>query len=350
MFQVMLRDMQWRARRIVLGLSATALVLAMAALLGALHGAFLDETDRTVAMFGADRWIVPRDTAGPFTSNTPLRTELVDAVAAEPGVQRATPVAIFRHVVTGATDRYSDVNVVAYAPGGVVNPRVVTGRAPASAGEAAVDERLAVPIGARLHLAGHALRVVGLVRGLTYNGGTPTVLVTLADGQNIAFDDGGLASAIVVRGVPESLPKGLAAMTPTQVRDDLRRPLSVATNALALVAGLLWVVAAGIVGMLAYLSGLDRRRDLAVFKAVGVSTRTLLAGLVLQGMVVTTASALLAIGLAWALAPAFPVAITLGVSDALRLLGVALLVGVTASAASVRGAVRVDPVEAFAGG
>ena len=213
-----------------------------------------------------------------------------------------------------------------------------------------MDERLAVPIGARLHLAGHALRVVGLVRGLTYNGGTPTVLVTLADGQDIAFDDGGLASAIVVRGVPESLPKGLAAMTPTQVRDDLRRPLSVATNALALVAGLLWVVAAGIVGMLAYLSGLDRRRDLAVFKAVGVSTRKLLAGLVLQGMVVTTAAALLAIGLAWALAPAFPVAISLGLSDALRLLGVALLVGVTASAASVRGAVRVDPVEAFASG
>ena len=124
MVQVMLRDMQWRARRIVLGLSATALVLAMAALLGALHDAFLDETDRTVAMFAADRWIVPRDTAGPFTSNTPLRTELVAAVAAEPGVQQATPVAIFRHVVTGATDGYSDVNVVAYEPGGVVSPRV----------------------------------------------------------------------------------------------------------------------------------------------------------------------------------------------------------------------------------
>ena len=93
MLLVMLRDMQWRARRIVLGLSATVLVLAMAALLGALHDAFLDETDRTVAMFGADRWVVPRNTAGPFTSNTPLRTSRLAAVAAEPGVERATPVA-----------------------------------------------------------------------------------------------------------------------------------------------------------------------------------------------------------------------------------------------------------------
>ena len=311
---------------------------------------FLDETDRTVAMFGADRWVVPRDTAGPFTSNTPMRTDLVSKVAARPGVRSATPVAIFRHVITGAADGYRDVNVIAYGSGGVVEPPLVKGRAPAAPGETAVDETLGVPIGARLRLAGHDLRVVGLVGGLTYNGGTPTVLVTLADGQDIAFDAGSLASAIVVRGVPESLPHGLVAMTPMQVRDDLRRPLSVATNALALVSGLLWVVAAGIVGMLAYLSGLDRRRDLAVYKAVGVSTTRLLAGLVLQGMVVTATAALLALGLAWALAPAFPVEITLGAGEALRLVGIALLVGGLASAASVRGAVRVDPVEAFAGG
>ena len=46
--------MQWRARRIVIGLAATALVLAIAALLGALHDGFLDETDRTIDFFGAD--------------------------------------------------------------------------------------------------------------------------------------------------------------------------------------------------------------------------------------------------------------------------------------------------------
>jgi hypothetical protein len=99
MILVTLRDMQWRARRIVLGLAATSLVLAIAALLGALHDGFLDETDRTIGFFGADTWVVPAGVSGPFTSNSPIPTGLADAVRAEPGTQEVTPVAIFRHSV-----------------------------------------------------------------------------------------------------------------------------------------------------------------------------------------------------------------------------------------------------------
>ena len=76
MILITLRDMQWRARRVVLGLAATALVLAIAALLGALHDGFLEETDRTIDFFDADTWIVPDDVSGPFTANTPLDVSL----------------------------------------------------------------------------------------------------------------------------------------------------------------------------------------------------------------------------------------------------------------------------------
>ncbi len=62
---ITLRDMQWRARRVLLGLAATALVLAMTSLLGALHDGFLRETDRTIEFFGADRWLVASPGRGP---------------------------------------------------------------------------------------------------------------------------------------------------------------------------------------------------------------------------------------------------------------------------------------------
>ena len=108
-------------------------------------------------------------------------------------------------------------------------------------------------------------------------------------------------------------------MTSVQVRDDLRRPLSVATSALGLVAALLWVVAAGIVAMMAYLSGLDRYRDFAVFKALGATTRRLLLGVVLQGAVVGLVASSVAVSLAFALAPFFPVDIDLTGADAVTL-------------------------------
>lgn len=350
MLLVTWRDLRWRFRRIVLGLAAATLVLAMAALLGALHAAFLDETTRTVALFGADGWVVPEGGSGPFTSNSPIRADLAKKVAAASGASAATPVAIFRHTVTGVGEGFTDVNVIAYRPGGLVVPEIVAGRAPSAAGEAAADESLAAPLGSTLAMAGRTLRVVGLVSGVTYNGGTPTVLVTLAEGQRIAYAGESLASAIVVGGATAAPPKGLVVWTPEQVRDDLRRPLSIATGALALVAALLWVVAAGIVGMLAYLSGLDRHRELVVYKAFGVSTGRLLVSLVLEGVVVAVVAAVLAYGAALALAPAFAVQVSLGSSDALRLVAVALAVGLVASVVSVLRPVRVDPVEAFAAG
>ena len=52
---------------------------------------------------------------------------------------------------------------------------------------------------------------------------------------------------------------------------------------MSLMAGLLWVVAAMIVGSMIYMSALERTRDFAVFKAVGVPTRSILAGLAIAG-------------------------------------------------------------------
>lgn len=348
MILITLRDMQWRARRLVLGLSATALVLAMAALLGALHDGFLRETDRTIEFFGADSWLVASQVAGPFTSNTPVRTALARQVEEDPDVSAVTPVAIFRHVVRGVEEGFTDVNVIGYEPGGIVVPRPATGRAPERVGETLVDSHLDVQIGTPLRLAGRTLRVVGTVDGLTYNGGTPTVVVTLEEAQAVAFDGRPLASALVVRGGLSELVPGLNEMTSVQVRDDLRRPLSVATSALGLVAGLLWLVAAGIVAMLAYLSGLDRYRDFAVFKALGATTNKLVMGVVLQGAVVGLLASAVAVTLAFGLAPLFPVDISLTLADALGLVVVALIVGVVAGVVSVRGPVRVDPAEAFA--
>ena len=52
--------------------------------------------------------------------------------------------------------------------------------------------------------------------------------------------------------------------------------------------------------------------------------------------------------LAFGLAPLFPVAISLTLTDGVMLLGLSLLMGIAAGLLSVRGPVRVDPALAFA--
>jgi putative ABC transport system permease protein len=350
MLTITMRDLQWRARRIVVGACAAMLVFAVTLLLQSVHDSFLDETDRTIAFFGGDSWVVTQGLAGPFTTNSPMKAAVAQQLAGPSGAVTATPVAIFRHVVEGAQAQgLSDVNVIAYRPDGVVTPRPTAGRPPRADGEVAVDDSMGVPIGATLTLAGVRLTVVGTVAGLTYTGGTPTVVMTLSQGQSIAYDGEDMASAIVMQGSPAVLPAELAVMTPREVRDDLRRPLQVATRTLGLLSLLLWLVAGSIVAFVCYLSALDRLRDVAVLKAVGAASWRLCATPLIESLVVSLGAAVGAIVLTWGLIPTFPLAISLGLSACLVLALIAVGLGVIASLAGIARVLRIDPALALAG-
>jgi putative ABC transport system permease protein len=271
---------------------------------------------------------------------------VVARVARARGVRSAEPLVAFRHVARVGSDQRV-VNVIAVPRGGIVRPRLVAGRPIRSAGEVVADERARFDIGDTFTLGRHRLRVVGLVRNLTYFGGTPTLLLSLGDGRRIAYDGRALASAVITRGVPVGPLPGLRVMDRAAVRDDLMRPMRAATSTIAVLALLLSVVAAGIVGLMTYMSGLDRLVDFAVFKAIGVRTGRLLGGLVLQSLTLALGSALAATVAAIAIKPVFPIVVHLSLATCSMLVGLALLVGLLVSLVSIRQCAHVDPAIAF---
>ena len=144
-------------------------------------------------------------------------------------------------------------------------------------------------------------------------------------------------------------PSGFRLVERDEAIDDLLRPISAARQAITFLAVLLWVVAALIVGSVIYLSALERVRDFAVFKAVGVGTRSVMAGLALQAVIVSTVAAVLGGALSFVLGPLFPMTVVVPASAFLVLPLVAILVGLVASVAGLRRAVTVDPALAFGG-
>jgi putative ABC transport system permease protein len=118
---------------------------------------------------------------------------------------------------------------------------------------------------------------------------------------------------------------------------------------MTLMAGLLWVVAALIVGSMIYVSALERIRDFAVFKAVGVATRSILAGLVMQAVVVAVLAALLGGVLSVLLGPLFPMRVDIPTAAFVLLPVIAVVIGVVGSVAGLRRAVIVEPALAFRG-
>jgi putative ABC transport system permease protein len=112
---------------------------------------------------------------------------------------------------------------------------------------------------------------------------------------------------------------------------------------------LLWAVAAGIIAAVVYLSALERTSDFAVLKAIGVSTRDLALGLVVQAVILAALAAALSVGIELAMAPASAIPVEVSLLTYLTLPLVAVAVGVLASAIALRRAVKIDPALAFGG-
>ena len=348
MWQATLRDLQWRRRRFLIAVTGTALVFAMSLLMSGLSASFTLETDRALESLGADVWVVQEGASGPFTSFSPIPATDAERVAAVDGITAADPI-IYLHQTIG--DDPVDINLFGVVRGGIGEPELTDGRALEGRGEAIVDQELGLDVGETFMMSGEEWQIVGKTKNTTINGGIPTVFVGLEDAQERLgpIPMGPVASAIVATGTPTGTVNGLEFMTNDEAREDILRPLQNAAQSIDFVRILLWIVAACIVGSIVYLSAMERTRDFAVFKATGTSNGSLAGGLAIQAVILSVAAAILAAIIATLLAPVFPLPVEIPLSAYLWLFVIAIAVGLLASLAGLRHAVKVEPALAFGG-
>lgn len=350
MLLITLRDLQWRWKRFLVALGATAIVLALTLVLAGVSASFGNEASRTVDAFGAQGWLVPEGATGPFMSSATLPASRADDVASLPGAEAASPIAVLRGAVEhGDLPGAVDVNLIGTVPGAFTSPPVVAGRAAALVGEATVDRRVGIGIGQTVRTGTRELVVVGQTDGLSFRAGVPSMYVTLVEAQAIGYGGAALASAIVTKGTPAQAPAGLVLLDGEDVRADLLAPIANARKTISLVLGLLFLVAALVIGSVVFLSALDRVRDFAVLKAIGSGNGALVGGVALQSVLLTAAAGLVGAILAQVIGPVLPMHAEIGGGAYLLLAVVGTVVAILGSLAGVRRALRVDPALAFGG-
>jgi putative ABC transport system permease protein len=348
MLSAALRDMQWRRRRLVIAIISTGLVFAMTLVMTGLANGFPVEAQRTVDSMGLDAFVVKTGADGPFLGATPFAEADLARVAAAPGVVAAAPLATASAAVKqGTTTR--DTTAFGAPEHGPGMPGISEGRAPSTPYAVAVSSTLGWHVDENLQLGARTLRIVGIVPNSTALAKRPNIFLTTEGLQQVAYNGQPLITSIGIIGAPRELPNGYQLVDRAGGVNDLLRPVKTPAGSITIVAYLLWTVAVLIVGSMVYLSALERLRDFAVFKAIGVPTRSILAGLALQGVVVALLAAVLGVVLSLPLAPLFPMTVVIPASAYMALPLIALLVGLLASVAGLRRAVAVDPALAFGG-
>ena len=106
-------------------------------------------------------------------------------------------------------------------------------------------------------------------------------------------------------------------------------------------------MAAGIVATMVYLIALERTRDVAVMKAMGVASRTLFGSVALHGLVLSIAALVVGVAAAFLLAPIFPFTMRLEAIAVVKVGLIAIAIGLLASLFGYRRAAGVDPAIAF---
>jgi putative ABC transport system permease protein len=344
---VSLRDLQWRRRRFLIGVLAAGLVFALTLLMSGVSASFGNEIKNTVAAFNVDEWVVPSGVSGPFTSSRVFPASEAQKIAALPGVRGVAPVLLMRASVT--INGVRGLNVVGIPPDGIVNPKLAGGHELRGSGDMIVDASLGLRVGSSIRALGHEFTVVGRTNGLTYFAGVPVAFVSLGDLQAGALNSAPLVTTVAIRGAIASPLAGYQVLSNAAVRVDLKRPISQATQTISFITVLLWIVAAGIIGSILYLQAIERSRDFAVFKATGVTTRTLLFGLAFQAIALALCAAIAAYVLSFLLTPAIAMAVAVPPSAYIVLPVVAVVVGLVSSLVALRRAVTIDPALAFGG-
>jgi putative ABC transport system permease protein len=294
-----IRDLQYRRRRVLVAVLGASLVLALSLVMSGLSASFTNGADRTIRALQAERWAVPADASGPFSSLRPVPlTEALDHVS---GAERGG--VLVSRINIGTAEDPLDAIFLGVEPGRPGAPvDVDEGRPLGADGEVVLSSRFGFAVGDSVALNGDLYTVVGLVDA-TLLAGSPVAIVTLADAQ----------------------------------------------RTISLVRTLLWLVAALIVGSVLYLNALERTADVAVFKAVGVRGASVVAGMFLQATIVALAASLVAIVVAVLLAPVFPMRVEIPRGSIRTLPLIALAMSFLGALAGVRRAVAISPALAFRG-
>jgi putative ABC transport system permease protein len=342
MWRVGLRDLLHRKRRFVVAVLATAIAFGLALLLSGVLEHLERENRRVISMFGADEFVVAEGGTGPFSTTQLVSPETVEAVRTSPGVVKATAFAQVRDVL-----KNKGVNVLGIEPGGLGWPTKVDGRLAEQPGEVVVDTSLGYDEGDEITLGGEPATVVGTSHDTTYFFGQPTAFLPLSDVQARFFGGLPLATAVAVQGDATALPDGTASYSPDEALADLNRPQEAGNQTIQIISMLLWIMAAGIVASMLYLSVMERTTELATCKAMGVSNRTLFSGLAMQGLLLALVACGFGVLVALALAPIFPFPVEIPTAAYVTALAAAIVVGLVASLIGVRRTTRVDPALAF---
>ncbi|POX57161.1 ABC transporter substrate-binding protein [Streptomyces sp. Ru71] len=353
------RDLRFAKGRFALMGTVIVLITLLVGLLSGLTAGLSRQSTSAITSLPADRiaFAAPPDGRDLSYTDSTVTEDQWRRWAATPGVIRAEPLGITPAKATAGA-RSAGVTVFGVRPGSALAPaggRIDDRSAVLSTGAA---DDLGLQVGGTLTLAGQRLTVAAVRSDASFSH-TPVVWTSLATWRGLAPPSGaaGVATATVI--ALSTVPGAdLAAVDARAHTRTVSKDASLAAigsytsenGSLQLMRAFLFGISALVVGAFFTVWTIQRSGDIAVLKALGASTATLLKDALGQAVAVLAGGTLIGTALAVAvggLVAGRAVPFVLTPATVLVPAGVLVLLGVLGAALAVRRITSVDPLTAL---
>lgn len=393
-----IKDVQRHVGKFIATIVGVGLLFAIVLIMNGIFAGNIADGVWLVENTDTDLWVVERDRGGPFNEPSRLPEDAWKSVAATPGVAQASPYINYgvQREVHGKEQQYTIVGYDIF--GGMGGPgRIVEGRRIERAHyEMVVDGKLGVALGERLKLGVHEYTVVGLTKGAVDTGGNPLVYLSLADAQEVLYQQDNRAleaaraanlkrleaagntpeqarrllplvaansdtiNAVLVRLSPGTDPAQVAGYirdwlyfnvytSAQEIQLMTEGKLKRMTALLGLFRILLIAVSIIIIALLIYVLTMEKIKAIATLKLMGAHNWVIVRLILEQSLVLTVAAFVFAYALVQLTLDRFPRTLVLLPEETLTTFAVIFVGGIAASLLGIVQALRTPPSLALGG-
>jgi putative ABC transport system permease protein len=377
---IFLKDMAYRKARVILTTIGITVLIALILMLGGIMNGMRIQAQQYPTFTGANIWISAEGSGSAFIGFSLLVPEhLAYLGGAQPLKPESVSPLVFAHARPVIRGKPGKAVVVGYKPGKLGGPTrfdLTEGRlftasqyeewaeADIPPREVVVDEKMNLEIGERILIGNKDLKVVGKTKSLMFVLDTPLLFMDLRTAQEVLLKNSLHVNMMIAQTAggytPEKAAKEIenfdAELKTIDVRtlkqtlgDIIDTYVDEPMKAVQFLRVMLWVAAGLIVGMITYVTTLEKTQEIGVLKAIGASNFYISSLIIKQVVLMSVAGIVCGLILSYIFAVAAPIFVSIHPVESGIVVLISFVVCCAGGYLAARKAIAVDPMVAFRG-
>ena len=380
MNSIFLKDMAYRKARVILTTIGITVLIALILMLGGIMNGMRIQAQQYPRFTGANIWISAEGSGSAFIGFSLLVPEhLAYLDGAQPLKPKSVSPLVFAQARPVIRGKLGKAIVVGYKPGKLGGPTqfdLTEGRlftaseyeewaeADIPPREVVVDEKMNLEIGERILIGSKDLKVVGKTKSLMFVLDTPLLFMDLRTAQEVLLKNSLHVNMMVAQAAegytPEKAAKELenfdAELKTIDVRtlnqtlgDIIDTYVDEPMKAVQFLRVMLWIAAGLIVGMITYVTTLEKTQEIGVLKAIGASNLYVSSLIIKQVVLMSVIGVVCGLILSYIFAVAAPIFVSIHPVESGIVALISFIVCCAGGYFAGRKVIRVDPMVAFRG-